>query len=135
MTKVKKTEGAKLSEVQKLKLKIDIFTQFPNLKPYEKEIDYLIETYSEQDKKIADKLMEKAKPVEELLGDKADEPVGEIRTYSPDDGEYWKIIREMDKARKEDDKRRAEIADKAKEEMKHKGVELSDNTIKNVTIT
>lgn len=133
--KEKRVEGAKLSEVAKLKLKIDIYTEFPALKAFDSMVDHLIDTYSESDKKIIDKLMEKANPVEDFLGDKADENVGEIRTYSPNDGEYWKIMREFEKARQEDNKRREEIAKKAEEEMKQKGVELSDNSIKNVSIT
>lgn len=138
MTKKQKTQkGAGLTTIQKMELKANILKEFPDCKMFEEEIDFLIEQYSEKNKNIASEIYDKGtKQFLESRGHKQEQDYGEFKTYSADDFEYTKVMEKFKQAEDDFKRRQEEIAQKAIEEMREKGLNVDDNfKVQNVKIT
>ena len=138
MTKKQKVpKGAGLTTIQKIELKTNILKEFPECKMFEEEIDFLIEQYSEKNKDIATEIYDRGtKQFLESRGHKQEEDYGEFRTFGAEDFEYTKIMEKFKQAEEDFKRRQDEIAEKAIEEMKAKGITLDEDIkVKNIQIT
>jgi hypothetical protein len=98
-----------------MKLKADILAQFPSVREFENEIDFLIEQYS-KDKHFVTNLMTCAKPAEELVS----QSTGGVKHLSFDDPEYIELVERMNKARGDWLAKQKEIEELAKKELAEK---------------
>lgn len=132
MVKNVKTEGAKLNDFQKSQLKKEILKQYPNLARMEDEIDWLIEEYSNNDKNVCKKVLEKVKDGSYVpkVDAETEDGGGHMKVVGQDDPEYQEVIDRMNAAKLEWERQQKENEQKALEEMAKK-----NNSIDNITIT
>jgi hypothetical protein len=96
MTKKNKPEPANLTSEQKTLIKKQIFAQFPNLKMFADDIDFLIEQY-DKDKKYVKKLTVSKTP----LTTTDENAIEKIKVVKADTDEWRDIIAKMEKAKSE----------------------------------
>lgn len=125
MPNPKKSKGAGMTENEKLALKTNILLQFPNLKTFDEELEFLINEYN-KDKKYIKRLVEKSHPSDSLVEDTK----AEMRTIKPDDPEYVRIMNALDEAKK---KHEQEIEDGYEREQLQKKIS-NDCNIDNVPV-
>jgi len=94
----KKSKGANMNEADKMALKASILQQFPNLKIFEHELDFMIDEYN-KDKGYIKRLAMKAQPVQDVADNI--ESTAEMRTIRPDEPEYQRIMDALDEARRQ----------------------------------
>lgn len=134
MGKTIKTEGAKLNEFQKAELKKLILKQYPNLSRMSDDIDWLIEEYSNNDKNICKKVLEKVKDGSYVPKTKTDDVEekegGQMKVVGPDDPEYQAVMDRMEQAKADWLKQQKETEEKALLEMEAK--REKNNSIDNI---
>jgi hypothetical protein len=114
MTKNKKIVPASLTENQKLVLKKAILAEYPNVRGFEDELDFLIEQYS-KDKNYVEKLMKSADANKQFEED-IEAQAGLIKNISKGDKEYDELLERFEKAKQEEILRLEKIREQEEKE-------------------
>lgn len=114
MTKNKKVVPASLTENQKLVLKKAILAEYPNVRGFEDELDFLIEQYS-KDKNYVEKLMKSADANKQFEED-IEAQAGLIKNISKGDKEYDELLERFEKAKQEEILRLEKIREQEEKE-------------------